>query len=506
MAFLEKEGQIYKFAVAGMLLEVAERMTENLFPSTSFLDDQLVVVGEREEDGPIAKLKRPFLGKSWILVGGMLLVFGLFGVLVVWVFSPDSLSFVNMALHFLGDVPDTHDDEPVMTSSMGPGDSSSSLRRARVCDSHSSFSRYGMSDSSTSFAKYAEGANDLAPAMVMTNGFPARGICTPPHLSADSTSSVGEMPHPVLADERGLQPTLSRRPRFSQRPALPNISFPLHMPDSGPAPPNMSADSISSSADIQQGEQPTLSRQQRLSPHGSQPSLVRSRYVPGSIPSPPNMSADSNSSSGEIQQLSRPRYVSGSGPSPPNVSADSISSSGDIRQPPLAAQRPLSAASLPQYLPKHKSQPSLSETDSLSQGSQPTLSMQQQGLHKSQPNVTMQHSLGQPIRHPSQHQSLQQMQDEDGRIEREQSAIRNREALYKSSVLLWRIALSMFLVILLLFYEVAVVNFLFLEQSSSEQVRIAKLNWQALNKFAVLKNSAIESVWSTTGTWVLTLF
>ncbi len=206
-------------------------MTDRLYPSTSFFDDKMVVIGRIEKEGPLDQLKRPFRDEAWILFGVMLGVFFAFGALVVWVFSPDSFSFINMALHFLGDYPgerDTAEDESQRTG--------------------------------------------------LGNG------------AGDSTSTVSE--------------------------------------------------------------------------------------------------SDNESNN----------------PMPPQ------------------------------------------------------------------------------------------------RTESNEDVARNREALYKSAVLLWRIALSAFLVILLLFYEVAVVNFLFIEQSNPQGVRVTKLGRTQLREYAVLKNSALEDVWSRTGT------
>lgn len=70
---------------------------------------------------------------------------------------------------------------------------------------------------------------------------------------------------------------------------------------------------------------------------------------------------------------------------------------------------------------------------------------------------------------------------------------------YGLATTMYRIALVSFVGIFLLFYEVAVVNFLFQQQDLSLAKSVKSLTVQELQQYAVTKNSAVESVWNATG-------
>lgn len=69
---------------------------------------------------------------------------------------------------------------------------------------------------------------------------------------------------------------------------------------------------------------------------------------------------------------------------------------------------------------------------------------------------------------------------------------------YGLSMTLYRIALVAFLGIFILFYEVAVVNFLFQQQSLFISQSVRALTAEELKKYSVLKGSALENVWNAT--------
>lgn len=70
---------------------------------------------------------------------------------------------------------------------------------------------------------------------------------------------------------------------------------------------------------------------------------------------------------------------------------------------------------------------------------------------------------------------------------------------YGLSMTLFRIALLAFLAVFALFYEVAVVNFLFQQNSLQIEKAVRNLSTKDLANFTVLKNSALENVWNATG-------
>lgn len=107
--FLEDNGGSHQFAIMGFLLEVSSRMTEKLYPSTSLFDDRMVIIGPVVKDGPLDRLKQPFRAKAWYLFISMLIIFLIFGMLVVWAFSPEKFSLITMILHFLGEESSTSD-------------------------------------------------------------------------------------------------------------------------------------------------------------------------------------------------------------------------------------------------------------------------------------------------------------------------------------------------------------------------------------------------------------
>lgn len=77
---------------------------------------------------------------------------------------------------------------------------------------------------------------------------------------------------------------------------------------------------------------------------------------------------------------------------------------------------------------------------------------------------------------------------------------------YGLSMTLFRIALLAFIAVFALFYEVAVVNFLFQQNSLRIEKGVRNLSTRELNNFAVLKNSALENVWNATGKHLDTMF
>lgn len=70
---------------------------------------------------------------------------------------------------------------------------------------------------------------------------------------------------------------------------------------------------------------------------------------------------------------------------------------------------------------------------------------------------------------------------------------------YGLAMALYRIAVLASLGIFLLFYEVAVVNFVFQEQVVKLSRSVTELSREDLERYAVLRNSALEDVWSRTG-------
>lgn len=76
--------------------------------------------------------------------------------------------------------------------------------------------------------------------------------------------------------------------------------------------------------------------------------------------------------------------------------------------------------------------------------------------------------------------------------------ISDRFLSYKVVRLLMRIAVSAMIVIFLLFYEVAVVNYLFIEQSKPKLRDVQQLSKEDLKMYAVEKLAATEQVWHQT--------
>lgn len=70
---------------------------------------------------------------------------------------------------------------------------------------------------------------------------------------------------------------------------------------------------------------------------------------------------------------------------------------------------------------------------------------------------------------------------------------------YGLAMALYRIAVLASLGIFLLFYEMAVVNFLFQEENVSLSGSVALLSREELGRYAVWKDSALEDVWNMTG-------
>lgn len=70
---------------------------------------------------------------------------------------------------------------------------------------------------------------------------------------------------------------------------------------------------------------------------------------------------------------------------------------------------------------------------------------------------------------------------------------------YGLSMTLFRIALVAFAGIFALFYEVAVVNFLFQQQSLELSKSVRSLSVVELQRYSVLRNSALENVWNASG-------
>lgn len=78
---------------------------------------------------------------------------------------------------------------------------------------------------------------------------------------------------------------------------------------------------------------------------------------------------------------------------------------------------------------------------------------------------------------------------------------RAARATYRAALWLYRAALSAFLIMFVLFYEISVVNVLFM-QNTAERLRKSteKLSRRELGHYAVLRASAIEEIWRKTGT------
>lgn len=71
---------------------------------------------------------------------------------------------------------------------------------------------------------------------------------------------------------------------------------------------------------------------------------------------------------------------------------------------------------------------------------------------------------------------------------------------YGLAMTLFRISLLAFVAVFALFYEVAVVNFLFQQQTLELKKSVKSLSQSELREYSVLKNSALENVWNATGT------
>ena len=70
---------------------------------------------------------------------------------------------------------------------------------------------------------------------------------------------------------------------------------------------------------------------------------------------------------------------------------------------------------------------------------------------------------------------------------------------YGLSMSFYRFAIMAYVGIFVLFYEVAVVNFLFQQQTQSLARSVKSLTVNELKEYSVLKDSALELVWNTTG-------
>eukprot|EP00177_Eucheuma_denticulatum_P001741 GFKZ01003130.1.p1 GENE.GFKZ01003130.1~~GFKZ01003130.1.p1 ORF type:complete len:665 (-),score=34.78 GFKZ01003130.1:1545-3539(-) len=103
-----------------------------------------------------------------------------------------------------------------------------------------------------------------------------------------------------------------------------------------------------------------------------------------------------------------------------------------------------------------------------------------------------------PLRLQQLHQKRQQeqMQEEEGKV----MALASK---YGLSMTLFRISLLAFLGVFALFYEVAVVNFVFQQSRVELGKSVRNLSSRELAKYAVLRNSALENVWSAAGTLVV---
>eukprot|EP00177_Eucheuma_denticulatum_P000477 GFKZ01000839.1.p1 GENE.GFKZ01000839.1~~GFKZ01000839.1.p1 ORF type:complete len:565 (+),score=72.70 GFKZ01000839.1:73-1767(+) len=72
------------------------------------------------------------------------------------------------------------------------------------------------------------------------------------------------------------------------------------------------------------------------------------------------------------------------------------------------------------------------------------------------------------------------------------------QSRYVFALSMHRIAVLALAAVFLLFYEVAVVNFLFSQQTSTVKVAVTKLTREDLAHYAVLRGSALESLWNAT--------
>lgn len=77
---------------------------------------------------------------------------------------------------------------------------------------------------------------------------------------------------------------------------------------------------------------------------------------------------------------------------------------------------------------------------------------------------------------------------------------------YGLSMTLFRVSLLSFIAVFALFYEVAVVNFLFQQNSLAISKSVRNLSVRELKNYAVLQNSALANVWEATGKRLNMLF
>lgn len=93
------------------------------------------------------------------------------------------------------------------------------------------------------------------------------------------------------------------------------------------------------------------------------------------------------------------------------------------------------------------------------------------------------------LQHLQEKRQQEQMQEEEGKV----MALATK---YGLSMTLFRISLLAFLGVFALFYEVAVVNFVFQQSRVEIGKSVRNLSSRELAQYAVLRNSALENVWS----------
>ncbi len=85
-----------------------------------------------------------------------------------------------------------------------------------------------------------------------------------------------------------------------------------------------------------------------------------------------------------------------------------------------------------------------------------------------------------------------------GSIQIQLSMVQNQETvklLNKVAVASLKIAVAAFFAIVILFYEIAVVNFVFLKKTHSLQKNLADLSKDEMSRYIIVKGGATEVIW-----------
>ncbi len=72
-------------------------------------------------------------------------------------------------------------------------------------------------------------------------------------------------------------------------------------------------------------------------------------------------------------------------------------------------------------------------------------------------------------------------------------------ARYRAALWLFRVSITMFVLIFILFYEIAVVNFMFMQNNTPLALNIERLSKPELSEYTILKSSGIEDIWRKIG-------